>query len=87
MAEIVTLKELEEKYGWGWVILRDPLIPEGHSMISQGEYVFHSRSRKDCHDVLMKTNEDNLGIISFGKNPAYANTSPSLSMVSIVKEP
>ena len=87
MAQIVTIKELEEKYEWGWVILQNPITPEGYAYVTEGEYVFHSRLRKDCHDELMKMNNDNMGIISFGKNPKYANSYPSLSLVSVVKEP
>ncbi|HLP52259.1 MAG TPA: hypothetical protein VK154_15325 [Chitinophagales bacterium] len=88
MADIVTLKELEAKYGWGFVLLRNPIIPEGYAYITAGEYLFHSQSKNECWDKFDDYDtEDELGIMPFGVNPKYENSHASVSVLSVVNEP
>ena len=87
MAEIVTLKELEEKYGWGFVVLKNPIIPEGYAYITGGEYFYHSQDKKDCWEKMKDIHEEVAGVIAFGNNPKYENIYPSLSLLTVVNEP
>lgn len=85
MGEIVTIKELEEKYGWGFVVFKN-LPANSSSFPSEGEYVFHSQKKSDCWNLIDDTNSQQMGVFPFGTNPKYINTAPSLSALFVVKE-
>ena len=85
MAEIVTIKELEEKYGWGWVILQNPQNDDWATP-QRGEYIFHSQNKKECLDKVDELPDVPLAFIFFGQHPQQKNSYPSLSFVGIVNE-
>jgi hypothetical protein len=85
MAQIVTIKELEEKYGWGFVVFKN-LPVNNSSFPSEGEYVFHSQTKSDCWDLVDDTNSQQMGIFPFGTNPEFANVYPMLSPLFVVRE-
>lgn len=71
MAEIVTIKELEEKYGRGFVVFKN-MPPHYSSIPADGEYVFHSQTKSDCWALIDDTNSERMGIFPFGANTDYS---------------
>ena len=84
MAQIVTIKELEEKYGWGFVVFKNVSYPS--CLPTEGEYVFHSQKKSECWNYVDDTNSEHMGIFPFGTNPKYTNTAPALSSLFVVNE-
>lgn len=78
MADIVTIKELEEKYGWGFVVFKNLSFHDA-SFPSEGEYVYHSQKKTECWELIDDTNSQHMGIFPFGANPEFANSPISLS--------
>ncbi|MBP6731246.1 MAG: hypothetical protein KA149_04260, partial [Chitinophagales bacterium] len=85
MAQIVTIKELEEKYGWGWVILKNPQSDDWATP-QRGEYIFHSQNRTECHAKVDELPDVPLAFMFFGKHPEQKNKYPSLSFLTIANE-
>lgn len=84
MTQIITLKELEEKYEWGFVVFKN--LQDYFDFPSEGEYVFHSQNKRECWDLLDNTNSQRMGVFPFGKNPKYADTYAFLSPFTLVRE-
>lgn len=85
MADIVTLKELEEKYGWGWVVLKNPQSDDW-STPQRGEYIFHSQTKEECLKKVDELPNIPLAFLFFGKHPNEKHSYPSLSFLSMVNE-
>ena len=84
MAQLVTIKELEEKYGWGFVVFKN--VSDLSSFPTEGEYVFHSQKKSECWSWVDDTNSGHIGIYPFGTNPKYSNMAPALSTLFVVNE-
>lgn len=85
MAEVVTLKEMEEKYGWGFVVFKN--VPRDNSdYLFEGEYAFHSQDKRQCWDLIDDTNSQGMRIFPFGVNPKYAGAYAFLSPFTLVRE-
>ncbi len=78
MAQLVTIKELEEKYGWGWVILQNP-SNDDWATPQRGEYIFHSQNKDECLKKADELPDVPLAFLFFGITkeaiPAYRTSS------------
>lgn len=85
MVQLVTIKELEEKYGWGWVILQNP-SNDDWATPQRGEYIFHSQNKDECLKKADELPDVPLAFLFFGKHPNEIGAYPSLSFLSAVNE-
>lgn len=84
MGEIVTIKDLEEKYGWGNALLRN-MEHDEMDVFQKGEFLFYSKSRNECHLKALEFDGSHMGVVFFGKNPLWDTHFPMLNDFLLAK--
>lgn len=51
----------------GFVVFKNPVIPDGYAYVTGGEYLFHSESKQECWKKLDEVYEEGMGVFLLEK--------------------
>ena len=73
MTQIMTMKEIEEKFDSQWVLIDKPETTEWQEVL-RGEVVFHSKDRQAIHEKVMQMpSPRRIAVLYIGEPPAGTN--------------
>lgn len=66
--EILTMKEIEEKFNSEWVLIGEPQTNELLEVLS-GKILFHSKDRDEIHQKAMELRPKRFAVLRIGEPP------------------
>jgi hypothetical protein len=70
MDEVLTLKEIEERYAPDWVLIADPEIDDKLEVV-RGKVIFHSPVRDEVWDKARELGIDGAAVRYLGEYPEH----------------